>query len=247
MRACKIVDFVVPADHRIKLKECEKKDKYFDLARELKKLWNIKVSVVPIVIGAFGTVTEGLLKGLEDLEVGYHPNNSIIENGQNTEKSPRDLRKLDVTQTPVKNHSANADVKNSNRVNNNNNNKTHGNIEFKQCVDGSKAVNHIISEYCTAINKLSIIWKSDLTDKMKRSFFQAAIISVVLYGCTTWTLTKRLEKKLDGNYTSMLRAILNKSWRQHPTKHQLYGHLPPITKTIIITKIHISICIKWDY
>ena len=49
---------------------------------------------------------------------------------------------------------------------------------------------------------------------------------------TTWNLTKRLEKKLDGNYTRMLRAILNKSWRQHPTRHQLYGHLPPITKTI---------------
>ena len=48
----------------------------------------------------------------------------------------------------------------------------------------------------------------------------------------TWTLTKQLEKKLDGNYTRMLRAILNKSWRQHPTRHQLYGHLPPITKTI---------------
>ena len=45
-------------------------------------------------------------------------------------------------------------------------------------------------------------------------------------------LTKRLEKKLDCNYTRMLRAILNKSWRQHPTRHQLYGHLPPITKTI---------------
>ena len=45
-------------------------------------------------------------------------------------------------------------------------------------------------------------------------------------------LTKWLEKKLDGNYTRMLRAILNKSWRQHPTRHQLYGHLPPITKTI---------------
>ena len=52
------------------------------------------------------------------------------------------------------------------------------------------------------------------------------------YGCTTWTLTKWLKKKLDGNYTRMLRAILNKSWRQHPTRHQLYGHLPPITKTI---------------
>ena len=67
---------------------------------------------------------------------------------------------------------------------------------------------------------------------MKRSFFQAAVTSILLYGCTTWTLTKRLEKKLDGNYTRMLRAILNKSWRQHPTRHQLYGHLPPITKTI---------------
>ena len=83
----------------------------------------------------------------------------------------------------------------------------------------------------TAINRLSIIWKSDLTDKMKRSFFQAAVTSILLYGCTTWTLTKGLEKKLDGNYTRMLRAILNKSWWQHPTRHQLYGHLPPITKT----------------
>ena len=66
---------------------------------------------------------------------------------------------------------------------------------------------------------------------MKRSFFQAAVTSILLYGCTTWTLTKRLEK-LDCNNTRMLRAILNKSWRQHPTRHQLYGHLPPITKTI---------------
>ena len=88
----------------------------------------------------------------------------------------------------------------------------------------------------TAINRLSIIWKSDLTDKMKRSFFQAAVTSILLYGCTTWTLTKRLEKKLDGNYTRMLRAILNKSWKQHPTRHQLYGHLPPITKTIQVRR-----------
>ena len=67
---CKILYFAVPADHRIKLKECEKKDRYLNLARELKKLWNMKVSIVPIVTGAFGTVTEGVLKGLEDLEVG---------------------------------------------------------------------------------------------------------------------------------------------------------------------------------
>ena len=69
-RTCKIVDFTVPADHSIKLKECEKKDKYLDLPRELKKLWNMQVIIITIVIGEFGTVTKGLLKGLEDLEVG---------------------------------------------------------------------------------------------------------------------------------------------------------------------------------
>ena len=72
---------------------------------------------------------------------------------------------------------------------------------------------------------------------MKRSFFQAVVVSILLYGCTTWTLTKRIEKKLDGNYTRMFRAILNKFWRQHPTKHQLYGHLSPITKTIKVRRI----------
>ena len=88
----------------------------------------------------------------------------------------------------------------------------------------------------TAIDKLSIIWKSDWTDKMKRSFFQAAVVSILLYGCTTWTQTKWLKKKLDGNYTRMLWAILKKSWRQHPTRHQLYGHLLPITKTIQVRR-----------
>ena len=59
---------------------------------------------------------------------------------------------------------------------------------------------------------------------------------IQLYGCTTWTLIKRLKKKLDGNYTRILRAILNKSWRQLPTRHQLYGHLPPITKPIQVRR-----------
>ena len=82
---------------------------------------------------------------------------------------------------------------------------------------------------------LNKCWEQHST-KMKRSFFQAAVTSILLYGCTTWSLTKRLEKKLDGNYTRMLRAILNKSWRQHPTRHQLYGHLFPITKTIQVRR-----------
>ena len=106
-----------------------------------------------------------------------------------------------------------------------------------------KDIDTWLTKAWTAIDKLSIIWKSDLTDKMKRSFFQAAVVSILLYGCTTWTLTKRLEKKLDGSYTRVLRAILNKSWRQHPTRCQLYGHLPPITKTIQVRRTrHAGYC-----
>ena len=95
-----------------------------------------------------------------------------------------------------------------------------------------KDIDTRLTKAWTSIDRLSIIWKSDLTDKMKRSFFQAAVVSIPRYGCTPWTLTKRLEKKLDGSYTRMSRAILNKSWQQHPTRYQLYSHLPPITKTI---------------
>ena len=88
----------------------------------------------------------------------------------------------------------------------------------------------------TAIDRLSVIWKSDQTDKMKCSFFQAVVMLILQYGCPTWTLTKCMEKKLDCNYTRMLQAILNKSWRQHPTKQQLYGHRPPIMKAIKIRR-----------
>ena len=95
---------------------------------------------------------------------------------------------------------------------------------------------NIIKIMVNYINHFSLIISLDLTDKMKRSFFQAVVVSIMQYGCTTWTLTKRLEKKLDGNYTRMLRAILNKSWQQHSTRHQLYGHLPPITKTIKVRR-----------
>ena len=93
-----------------------------------------------------------------------------------------------------------------------------------------KDIDTRLTKAWTTIDNLSIIWKSDLTDKVKHSFFQAAVISILLFGCTTWTLTKRLEKKLDGNYTRMLGAILDKSWGQHLKKHRLYGHLPPSRK-----------------
>ena len=63
------MNFADPADYIVKLKEPEKRDKYLVLARELKKLWNIKMTSIPIVIGALGTVTKRLVQGLEDLEI----------------------------------------------------------------------------------------------------------------------------------------------------------------------------------
>ena len=69
MWTCRVGDFVVPADHRVKLRESEMKDKYLDIVRELKKLWNMKVTVIPIIIGALGKVMKGLVKGLQDLEI----------------------------------------------------------------------------------------------------------------------------------------------------------------------------------
>ena len=60
---------VVLWDHWVKLKEFEKKDKYLDLSRELKQLWNMKVTIIPIVISAVSTYTIGLVQGLEDLEI----------------------------------------------------------------------------------------------------------------------------------------------------------------------------------
>ena len=69
MSTCRIVDFAVSADHRVKLNGSEKRDKFLDLARELKKLRNMKVTVIHIVTGALGTATKGLVLGLKDLDI----------------------------------------------------------------------------------------------------------------------------------------------------------------------------------
>ena len=64
----------------------------------------------------------------------------------------------------------------------------------------------------TAIDRLSILWKSDLTDKMKRSFFQAAVLSILLYGCTTWTQARRhLHKNVASNIEQVLAATPHKA------------------------------------
>ena len=72
-------------------------------------------------------------------------------------------------------------------------------------------INTRLEKVWRAIDRLSVIWKSDQTDKIKRNFFQAVVASILLYGCTTWTLTKCMEKILDGNDTRIEQAI----WRSH--------------------------------
>ena len=86
------------SDHRVKRKESKMTDKYLDFAREQKKLWNMKMTVIPIVIGSLSTVTKGSIKGLGNMRtIVGHPNFSIIKIDQNAEKSPGDLRRLAVT------------------------------------------------------------------------------------------------------------------------------------------------------
>ena len=99
-RTCRIVDFTVSADHCVKLRESKNKDKNLDPTRELKKLWNMNVTVIPVAIGTLGRVTGGIRN---KRMTGDHSNYSIIENEQNTEESLGDLRRLAVTQTPVRN------------------------------------------------------------------------------------------------------------------------------------------------
>ena len=94
---------------------------------------------------------------------------------------------------------------------------------------------HQLAKAWTAIDRLSVIWKSVLTDNNKTLCFPSSL-SIMLNGCSTWTLTKRTEKKFDGNYTRMPQAILNKSWKQHPTRQLLYGYLLSITKTIQVRR-----------
>ena len=99
----------VPADSRIKLKECEKKDKYLDLDRELKKTMEHAGDNYTNCNWCVWNSNKRITKGNGGLgswrTSGDHPNYYIIKNGQSTERSPGDLRRLAVTQTPVKNHS----------------------------------------------------------------------------------------------------------------------------------------------
>ena len=100
------MDFAVPADYSVKKRKSEKRDEYVDLSRELKKMWNLKVTIIPILSVSWYIYQ---ISGKRTRRLGNNgtgedcPNDGIIEIGQNTEKSPGDLRRLAVTQPPVEN------------------------------------------------------------------------------------------------------------------------------------------------
>ena len=84
----------------------------------------------------------------------------------------------------------------------------------------------------SACNKLHTIWASKLNVTIKVQLFKCLIEPILLYGCETWTLSKKAEKRLDGTYTRLLMRVKNLSWKHHPSKQQIYGDLPPVSSLV---------------
>ena len=59
---CKLIDMTVPSDRNIALKEIEKKSKYKDLELEIQRMWQMKSIVIPVVVGALGTIKKGMVE-----------------------------------------------------------------------------------------------------------------------------------------------------------------------------------------
>jgi len=75
----------------------------------------------------------------------------------------------------------------------------------------SKEVIIRIGKAWSTLKRLSVIWKPDISDNTKKSFFRTTAESVLLYGSSNKTLASQHEVTLNGNYTKMLRSILNVS------------------------------------
>ena len=97
------MDFDVPVEHKIKINENEKRDKNLEL-KELRKLWNLRVTVLPIVLERLERSLTIWKKRLKEFEIGGRIESIQVEISQNTEKNLGYLKGLAVTQTPVKDH-----------------------------------------------------------------------------------------------------------------------------------------------
>ena len=90
---------------------------------------------------------------------------------------------------------------------------------------------------CNAMNK---IWSSNLDNVFKIKIFKAVVEPILLYGSETWTLSKKLEKRLDGTYTRLLMRVQNISWKTHPTKPLIYTNLPPVSRLVQARRVRFA-------
>ena len=100
-----------------------------------------------------------------------------------------------------------------------------------------KDVDIRIGKAWVALQKLNTTWNSNLPKNLKLAFFHTTVSSVLLYGSSTWTLTKKLETKLNGYYTKMLSAVNNVKWPHRISNNVLDDNVPKITNTIATQRV----------
>ena len=103
--------------------------------------------------------------------------------------------------------------------------------------DTEKDIEVRIAKGWSALNRMEIIWKSKIQKELKIRFFRATVESVMMYGAESWTLTKTLEKRLDGVYTRMLRTALDIPWKRHISNKELYRELPKLSNTLKVRRL----------
>ena len=91
-----------------------------------------------------------------------------------------------------------------------------------------------------ACNALHKIWSSNLSRDFKLKIFHAAIKPILLYGSETWILSKRHGRRLDGIYTRLLMSVQNLSWKNHPTKQQIYGNITSVSTTVKARRVQFA-------
>ena len=92
----------------------------------------------------------------------------------------------------------------------------------------------------SACNDLKKIWKSHLSRNIKLHIFKTIIEPILLYGSETWTLSKKMEARLDGTYTRLLMRVQNLSWKSHPSKKEIYGDLPSISSLLKARRVQFA-------
>ena len=92
----------------------------------------------------------------------------------------------------------------------------------------------------SACNDMHRIWSSQLSEDLKLKIFRVTIEPILMYGSETWTMTKKMEKRLDGTYTRLLMRAKNLSWRTHPTKKQIYGNTPSISSLLQARRVQFA-------